>query len=195
MKRILSISLCLAVLTLVFAFNGIRAHASEQDTQGDSSRIKKGLKIAPVLLDLQGKNRALVGLGSYIVNSQAECNDCHTCPSYAPGHNPFDGVGDGQFNATNYLAGGVNFGPGPGGEDIVSANLTPDSNGKPAGLDFDEFVELIRTGHDPDEPDEVLQVMPWPIFRNMNKKDLRAIYEYLTSIPPASAGTCAFPGQ
>jgi len=194
MKRILSI-LCLAVLTLVFAFNGIRAHASEGDAQGDSSRVKKGLKIAPVLLNLQGKNRALVGLGSYIVNAQAGCNDCHTCPSYAPGHNPFDGVGDGQINATNYLAGGTNFGPGPGGQDIVSANLTPDSNGKPAGLDFDEFLELIRTGHDPDEPDEVLQVMPWPIFRNMNKKDLRAIYEYLTSIPPASAGTCAFPGQ
>ena len=130
-----------------------------------------------------------MGLGSYIVNAQAACNDCHTCPSYAPGHNPFEG-GDGAINAANYLAGGVPFGP-----TIVSANITPDENGKPAGLDFDEYLELIRTGHDPDDPDEILQVMPWPIFRNMTDHDILAIYTYLTSIPHAEPGTCNGPGQ
>ena len=131
-----------------------------------------------------------MGVGSYIVNAQAACNDCHTCPSYAPDHNPFTG-GDGAINAANYLAGGVPFGP-----TIVSANITPDENGKPAGLDFDEYLELIRTGHDPDDPDEILQVMPWPIFRNMTDHDILAIYTYLTSIPHAEPGTtCNGPGQ
>jgi hypothetical protein len=29
----------------------------------------------------------------------------------------------------------------------------------------------------------LLQVMPWPTFQNMTDHDLRAIYEYLSSIP------------
>ena len=152
-------------------------------------RIQRGLEIAPVVLDFRHKDRFLVGLGSYIVNAQAACGDCHTCPTYASGHNPFTG-GDGAINATNYLAGGVPFGPV-----IVSANITPDASGKPGGLDFDEYLELIRTGHDPDDPDEILQVMPWPIFRNMTDHDILAIYTYLTAIPHAEPGSCTGPGQ
>jgi hypothetical protein len=151
-------------------------------------RIQRGFEIAPVTLDFRHKDRNLVGLGSYIVNAQAACADCHSCPTYTPGHNPFEG-GDGQINATNYLAGGVPFGP------IISANITPDENGKPAGLDFDEYLQLIRTGHDPDDPDEILQVMPWPIFRNMTDHDILAIYTYLTAIPHAEPGSCSGPGQ
>ena len=75
------------------------------------------------------------------------------------------------------MAGGNQFGP------FVSANITPDENGLPAGLTFAEYRELIRTGHDPEEPDEILQVMPWPVFQDMNDRDIRAIYEYLRSIP------------
>jgi len=155
----------------------------------EAKRIQKGLEIAPVPLDFKGKDRNLVGLGSYIVNAQAACNDCHTCPSYAPGHNPFEG-GDGQINSVNYLAGGVPFGP-----NIVSANITPDETGKPAGLTFEEYLQLIRTGEDPDEPGEKLQVMPWPIFRNMNDHDILAIYTYLSAIPHAEPGQCGGPGQ
>ena len=155
----------------------------------EAKRIQKGLEIAPVPLNFRGKDRNLVGLGSYIVNAQAACNDCHTCPSYAPGHNPFEG-GDGQINSVNYLAGGVPFGP-----NIVSANITPDETGKPAGLTFEEYLQLIRTGEDPDEPGEKLQVMPWPIFRNMNDHDILAIYTYLSAIPHAEPGQCGGPGQ
>ena len=45
----------------------------------------KCFSIAPVKLNLKDKDPELVGLGSYIVNAQGGCNDCHTCPSYAPG--------------------------------------------------------------------------------------------------------------
>jgi len=151
------------------------------------SRIRQGFAIAPVPLDLKGKNRALVGLGSYIVNAQSECIDCHTCPSFKD--DPFDD-GNGSVNAENYLAGGVPFGP-----EITSANITPDENGLPAGLTREEFIDLMRTGVDPDEDDEILQVMPWPIFRNMTDHDLKAIYEYLSAIPPAEPGDCEGPGE
>lgn len=168
--------------------------ADSRSDRESQSRIKRGFGVAPVPLSLRGKNRAKVGLGSYYVNAVAECLDCHSCPTYLPGHNPFEG-GDGHYNSVNYLAGGVNLGPGEGGDDIVSANLTPDENGKPAGLDLDEFITLIRTGHDPDEGGEILQVMPWAIFRHMTRHDLESIYEYLRSIPPAEPGSCSGPGN
>ncbi|HVR99325.1 MAG TPA: hypothetical protein VMW27_22075 [Thermoanaerobaculia bacterium] len=43
----------------------------------------------------------------------------------------------------------------------------------------------MHTGHEPGEEDEILQVMPWPVFGKMTRRDLRAVYEYLSSIPHA----------
>ena len=37
-----------------------------------------GLRIAPVPLNMTGKDRELVGLGSHIVNAQGDCNGCHS---------------------------------------------------------------------------------------------------------------------
>jgi len=54
-------------------------------------RIRHEFEIAPVPLDLTDKNLLLVGLGSYIVNAQGTCNDCHTAPPYTPGGDPFLG--------------------------------------------------------------------------------------------------------
>jgi hypothetical protein len=100
-----------------------------------------GLKLSPVPLDLEGKNILLVGLGSYIVNAQGGCNDCHTNPPYAPGGDPFLGEPE-QMNAAAYLAGGADFDP------FISPNLTPCADGQPAGLTFEEFVQVMRTGID-----------------------------------------------
>jgi hypothetical protein len=145
--------------------------------QSDESKIKQGYAINPVPLNLAGKNRASVGLGSYIVNTGG-CNDCHTHPSFAPGHNPVLGQPE-QVNTTQFLAGGMMFGPF-----IKSANLTPDALGRPAGLTLEEFMTLLRTGHDPDAPPgTLLQVMPWPAFGKKTDQDLKAIYDYLSAIP------------
>src|SRR5713226_7743932 len=54
-----------------------RAKTTDDDNDGNESRIQRGLEIAPVQLNLDGKNRALVGLGSYIVNAHVPCNECH----------------------------------------------------------------------------------------------------------------------
>jgi hypothetical protein len=155
---------------------------SEAPTPSDD-RIQRGFEIAPVTLDLTDKDHAMVGLGSYLVNAQGGCNDCHTCPPYAPGHDPFKGE-EGRVNAASYLAGGIPFGP------VVSTNITPDASGLPGGLTMDEFLLLMHTGEDPDEPGRILQVMPWPVYAGMTEEDLRAVYEYLRSIRHADPGTC-----
>jgi len=162
-------------------------HRNYDDRSQD--RVERGFQLAPVHLDLRHKNPTLVGLGSYIVNAQGGCNDCHTCPPYTPDHDPFTG-GDGTPNAANYLAGGTPFGP------FVSRNITPDVSGKPAGLTRNEFIELLRKGHDPENPGELLQVMPWPVYGRMIKRDLEAVYEYLSAIPHAEPGAeCVQPPQ
>ncbi len=175
--KIVLIPLALVGLALILV-----AASQEKKPAADSeaARVFRGYQIAPVHLNLKGRDRTLVGLGSYIVNAQAGCNDCHTNPPYAPGGNPFEGEPK-QINVDGYLAGGTVF-PSPEGP-VTSANITPDENGYPAGLTFQEYKQLIRTGHDPDEPGEILQVMPWPIFKEMNDRDIKAIYEYLSSIP------------
>lgn len=190
MRRVISSTLLLSALVVVLVLiNAPRGRAHNEENEANEIRI--GFKIAPVNLNLRGKDRDLVGLGSYIVNAQSVCSDCHTCPPFAPGSDPFEG-GDGKkINATNYLAGGTDFGPGPPllhPAHIISRNITPDSSGKPAGLTFGEFRHVLRTGDDPDNPGKKLLVMPWPYFRNMSDHDIQAIYEYLRAIPHAEPG-------
>ena len=53
--------------------------ASRSPAQG-ASEIKRGAEVAPVPLNMKGPNPALVREGSFIVNAQGGCNDCHTVP-------------------------------------------------------------------------------------------------------------------
>jgi hypothetical protein len=154
-----------------------------QGQPSDEAKVKRGFEIAPVYLDLQGKNPALVGLGSYIVNAQAGCNDCHTWPNFAPGGDPYKGEPK-MINATNYLAGGRPFGP------FRSRNITPDPTSTLTHEEqYQEFVTTLRTGLDPDHMHPqfgpLLQVMPWSVYQDMTDRDLRAIFEYLSAIPHA----------
>jgi hypothetical protein len=149
---------------------------------GQLSNVVEGFRLAPVPLSLTDTNPLLVGLGSYIVNAQGGCNDCHTEPSYAPGGDPFLGEPE-QINTAGYMKGGRVFGP------IISRNITPCVDGRPAGLTLEEFINVMRTGTDlkdavsqpPNTP--ILQVMPWTIYGKMSDCDLQAIYEYLRTIP------------
>jgi hypothetical protein len=45
---------------------------------GEGSRIRLGYELAPVPLNIQGLDPALVGLGAYYLNAQIGCTDCHT---------------------------------------------------------------------------------------------------------------------
>lgn len=175
----LIVPLALVGLTLGLAGVSQGQKASSGDPEAD--RVLQGFRIAPVHLTLKNRDRNLVGLGSYLVNAVGGCNDCHTNPSYAPGGDPFQGEPK-KVNSEHYLAGGQQFGP------FTSANITPDAHGLPAGLTLAEFKRVLRTGHDPDDPGRLLQVMPWPTYQDMTDNDVRAIYEYLRSIPHAEPG-------
>jgi hypothetical protein len=185
------------------------AFANDEDGGTNWSIVRRGFEIAPVPLNLKGKDLYLVGLGSYLVNAVASCNDCHSASpaaEYAPGGNPyFKGNPPTVINQSVYLGGGRDFGPlVPGTPDIVSRNLTPDQTGRPVGgRTFAEFEHILRTGEDLDHlhPNcsatvttncfpatlpfngDLLQIMPWPILQNMTRRDMRAIYEYLSAVP------------
>jgi hypothetical protein len=187
-KKHLTTLVTAAAITTVLAFALALSPKGKAAGGGDDteSRSQRGLAIAPVPLKLVGKNRALVGLGSYLVNAAGACNGCHAGPSgeYAFGGDPFQGQPK-QINQAAYLAGGTPlFGPV-----FLPRNLTPDKTGRAeGGATFEEFSAIMRTGIDPDQAhlfigNPYLQVMPWPNFQDMTDNDLRAIYEYLSAIP------------
>jgi len=164
-------------LTGAIVVAAIGVTAAALSAQG--SNIQRGADYAPVPLKTKGLNPALVREGSYIVNAQGACNDCHTVPSFAPGGDPYLGQPE-VINAACYLAGGAVFGP------FVSRNLTPRANGLPANRTLDQFFEVMRSGHDFRDPADgtpILQVMPWPVYGKMSDRELSAIYEYLKAIP------------
>jgi hypothetical protein len=164
--------------------------AQDDDQGGDQSRIRQGLNALPFDLNLRGKDIALVGLGSYFVNVAGDCNGCHTSDQanpYLPNGNPYLGQTE-RIDPSKYLVGGTVFIPAhPGFHAIVSRNLRPEANGLPEGHTYAQFLQIIRTGVDLDhahpEYGPLLQVMPWPNFRNMTDHDIRAIYEYLRVLP------------
>lgn len=211
-SRFVKASGALVVLALIVAaalLSSTRVARAVDDENGrDESRIRRGFEIAPVPLNMAGKNPESVGLGSYIVNAQIPCNDCHDAgppTQFVSGGNPYMGQPE-KINPATYLGGGREFGPYPPGfaqqiPHLLSRNLTPDKTGLPAGgRSFTEFLQIMRTGADLDHlhpncvtgqticlpqpfQGDLLQVMPWPEFRKMNEHDLRAIYEYLSAIP------------
>ena len=200
---------------LLGALGGIShsyADENSRDWDGDTARIWRGFEIAPVPLNVRGKDWELVGLGSYLVNAMGGCNDCHTAATsaeFAAGGNPyFKGNQPKVINQAAYMGGGRSFGSlVPGTPEIISRNLTPDRTGRPiGGRTFSEFVQIMRTGEDLDHlhPNcsalvasncfpamqpfngDLLQIMPWPLYQSLREHDLRAIYEFLRAIPCVS---------
>src|SRR5690349_9879942 len=143
----------------------IKSPRVQADSADSDSRIQIGYNIAPVVLNTRGLNPALVGIGSYIVNAQADCNGCHNSPDlggeWAAGHSPYFGQPK-MVNTKGYLGGGVPFGPFPGkgiggvGPLMVfSRNLTPGCDSAPCtnplpegGHTLQDFMTILRTGHD-----------------------------------------------
>jgi hypothetical protein len=164
------------VIASVLVGSGVTLAAAVLTAQG--SRIQRGEEISPVPLNMAGLNPALVREGSYIVNAQGGCADCHTVPLYAPGGNPFLGQPE-AINQPCYLAGGAPFGP------FVSRNITPRAaSGLPAGRTLEQFKELMHIGTDfRGDASPLLQVMPWPVYGKMSDRELEAIYEFLRAIP------------
>jgi hypothetical protein len=174
------VTLALAAISVLFLLGFVRQSRGDKERDPEQVRIQRGFEITPVPLNLEGKDRNLVGLGSYIVNTSG-CIDCHTWPNWAPGGNPFLGERE-LINTAVYLAGGRPMLNQPG---VKSRNITPDPTfGLPAGLTLHEFMNVMHYGQDQQHPGRILQGMPWPVFGKKTDYELRAIYEYLRAIPP-----------
>jgi len=125
-----------------------------------------GPKEAPPKVSPHGAN---VENGKYLVESVALCGACHTQRNQATGafEGPYLGGATG-FDATDSLS----WSP---------PNITSDPTGKLSQMTEDEFVMRVHAGrvieHSP---------MPWQTFRTMHEEDLRAIYQYLKTVPPVS---------
>jgi hypothetical protein len=138
-----------------------RVQANDFRDAGEEQLVHIGFQIAPVPLNLEGKDQDLVGLGSFIVNAVADCNGCHTAGgppnlNYAAGGNPYFNQ-KAKVDPTVYLSGGMDFGPvgtptGPAmyaGPDIIARNLTPDKTGRAEGGNtLEQFKQIMRSGTD-----------------------------------------------
>ena len=85
MKRELAfgVLMCVLVAATTVKMGGQQGPGGKGNGASDgseASKIQIGYTIAPVPLNLKGKNPSLVGLGSYIVNAQADCAGCHSNP-------------------------------------------------------------------------------------------------------------------
>ncbi|MCC5929204.1 MAG: c-type cytochrome [Cyclobacteriaceae bacterium] len=110
--------------------------------------------------------------GSYLANSVANCNGCHTERDFKTG----------AFIGTPF-AGGTHFLPDDFSEgySFITPNLTPHKEtGIMAYWDEATFILRMRGGKiHKGSP------MPWATFARMTDLELKAIYRYLQSLDPA----------
>jgi mono/diheme cytochrome c family protein len=113
-----------------------------------------------------------VAYGEYLANTVANCNGCHTRRSLRTGKT--EGV---------TFAGGMEIeSHAQPGTKFITPNLTPDATGHITSWTEDMFVARFKNGVDTASP------MPWGAFRKMTDDDLRALYRYLRTLPPATTG-------
>src|SRR5262249_37051019 len=122
-KKILATSMLLGVAAVALMMINI----GKGNARGDDDferRAGIGLRIAPLPLNLEGRNAELVGYGSYLVNAVVDCSGCHSIQEYAPGGDPFLGQPK-RINTTDYLRGGLKL-PGDNRQLVISRTIRPD---------------------------------------------------------------------
>ncbi len=138
------------------------------------------------------------GVGSYIANSLAHCNDCHTHPDRTPDL--------ARVNTAAFLAGGTLFAVPPPLKPVFrqvrvySANLKGATNGFFSEPDdsFQKFHDVIATGTHADEvPPRPLGFPMNLVAANLNSlldDDLADLYAYL-KLAPVTTGAADQPHQ
>ena len=143
----------------------------------------------------------MVEWGNYLV-TMGGCNDCHSPKKLTPqgpmidsskmlsGHPaslallPFD---KNALTPNHWIQMSPDLTAyvGPWGISYA-ANLTPDSTTGIGAWTEDVFIKTLRTGKHlgQEKGREILPPMPWPEIAQMTDDDLRAIYQYLHSLPP-----------
>ena len=139
---------------------------------------------APVPVDLTNKSTLLAQRGAYLVRL-INCQNCHSTVSQPAGTDPAQ-VGW-KVTPQYYLSGGkVQQG-------VKVANITPDALGNPAGLSLKQFKAAMKQGVSSIDSSKKLVSMPWYNYAEMTDTDVKAIYEYLRSIPALAMGPATAP--
>ncbi|KAB2899591.1 MAG: c-type cytochrome [Kofleriaceae bacterium] len=111
--------------------------------------------------------------GEYLATTVANCNGCHTRRSLRTGA-PEGVAFAGGMTVESHEATPKKF---------ITPNLTPDpETGHIYAWSEDAFVARFKAGVATGSP------MPWQAFARMTDDDLRALYRYLRSLPPARLG-------
>jgi hypothetical protein len=178
-----------------------RALPAELDAQNnpipDPSNVLRGTAISALGVAPPGDaaGATLFGRGSYIVNSLAACNDCHTNP---------DRAGT-TINTTQFLTGGRVFITPPPLAPLfktvrsMSANLIGSKNGyfgttADPTISFQQWMTEITQGVHADLPPPqppLAWPMPWQHYKNMTIDDLEAVYTYVRTLAQGASITGA----
>jgi hypothetical protein len=175
-RTLMSVAAMGSALILLIATN-IASFAKDQDQESGDSIVEQGFAASPIpenKLNLFGKDRREVGVGSYLVNAAADCNGCHSFPRFlrpggtVPGTNG-NLTGNLTNQGSNPIYGDPYLDPPPqsvkdqlkanhnvkhflaGGRcfgAFMARNLTPDASHRPRGLTEAEFIKVMRTGAD-----------------------------------------------
>ncbi|HEX8289958.1 MAG TPA: c-type cytochrome [Pyrinomonadaceae bacterium] len=117
--------------------------------------------------------------GEYLANA-ASCAECHT-PAKR-----------GEIIKEMEYSGGRFFSL-PDGNEVISANITPDKQTGIGNWDEETFVQRFKAFdktsnnlNDAVKPGEFNTIMPWSKYSQMTNEDLAAIYAYLRTLKPIS---------
>jgi mono/diheme cytochrome c family protein len=119
-----------------------------------------------------------VEYGKYLT-TVASCSDCHT---------PME---NGRPIAGMEFAGGYPF-ELPGGQVVISQNITPDVETGIGKWDRQTFITIFKAYSEaevhraPLAEGENNTIMPWSAYSGMTEEDLGAIYDYLRTLKPVS---------
>lgn len=108
--------------------------------------------------------------GAYLSRHVALCADCHTPRSGLQSKPDRSKLFSGESDP-------------PSSFPAKPANLTPDSATGIGSWTEEDFLRTLRTGMNP-QGDSLHSFMPWRQVRRMTDNDLRAIYRYLSTVPP-----------
>ena len=168
---------------LVFITTSTASLAEDREDERDGrdaishSVIEQGFASSPIPKDklkLAGKDRALVGLGSYLVNGAGDCNGCHSFPRFLRPGGTVPGANGNLTGNLTYQGSNPKYGDpylDPPDQSVTeqlkanhntahflaggrcfgafqARNLTPDASGHPRGLTEAEFIRMMRTGAD-----------------------------------------------
>lgn len=144
-------------------------------------RERVPLSIGPMAraLMLAGK----IKLSADVIDHAALRPDVVT-PAISVEYGRYIAVGCTGCHGSNFSGGKIEIGP-PNWP--AAANLTPHASGRLATWSEADFLALLRTGKRPDGT-EVSRVMP-RAFGQMNDTELKAVWLYLGTLPPAATGT------